>query len=346
MKSAVLVTTKNDSAGGRWPPITVVTPVYNGARYIASTIESVVRQEYPGLQYIVLDDGSTDGTAAVLSDYNGAIEVVSHINAGETYTVNRGVALARHDIVCVVNADDPVLPGLLRAGGEALGADPSLSAVYPDWVWIDAEGKKIREVATAEFDLRVLLEQHLCIVGPGAMFRRSHLGGDPVRDPQRRTSADFDFWLRLGLRGTVKRLPMTLATWRQHASGTSAAACNSDMARDKVALIEGFFSRDDLPPEIRNLQRQALSAAYHNAGMLGLRSTDVPALSYFVKSYLASPVWPPDVLGPQRRSLPHMLYAATQPLSGLLHAALGPLLPDHWSRRAVLEQRFGVRHEP
>lgn len=337
---------KNALVGGRRPPITVVTPVYNGARYIAATVESVLRQEYPGLQYIVLDDGSTDGTAAVLSAYGDAVEVVSHTNAGEARTVNRGVALARHDIVCIVNADDPILPGLLRAGAEALAAEPALAAVYPDWVWIDGEGKHIREVATAEFDLRVMLEQHLCIVGPGAMFRRSHLGGELVRDPRRRSSADFDFWLRLGLRGKVKRLPATLATWRQHASGTSAAGCNADMARDKVALIEAFFSRDDLTPEIRSLQRQALSAAYHNAGMLGLRSIDIPALSYFVRSYLAAPVWPANVFEPQRRSLPHMLYAATQPLSGLLHDAIGPLLPNRWSRRAVLEQRFGVRHEP
>ena len=327
------------------PPITVLTPVYNGARYISTTIESVLQQHYPRLEYLVLDDGSTDATAAILASFGDAVRVETHANCGEARTINRGLALASHDIIGIVNADDPILPGLLHEVGRAFGADPELSGVYPDWVWIDSDGAMIRKVVTYEFDLRVMLEQHLCIPGPGAHFRRSHLAGEPVRNPERRSSADFDFWLRLGSRGTIRRLPRTLATWRQHALGTSSAGCNPKMAEDKVAVVESFFARSDLPAEIRALEQQARSAAYHHAGMLGLRGAGIPAFTYFVRSFLSKPMWSSDIYHSQRRSLPHMLYAAAQPLSGRMHEAMGALLPERWGRRAVLEQRFGVEHD-
>src|SRR5262249_28967188 len=171
-------------------------------------------------------DGSQDETRSILSKYGGQINIVSHTNIGEARTVNRGVELATHDIICVVNSDDPVLPGLLRQAGQLFGHDPDLSAVYPDWLWMDSNGRTVKKVITHEFDLKIMLEQHFCIPGPGALFRRSHVSTEPVRDPERRSSADFDLWLRLGLRGKVRRIPATLATWRQHASSTSAAQCN------------------------------------------------------------------------------------------------------------------------
>jgi glycosyltransferase involved in cell wall biosynthesis len=328
------------------PPITVLTPVYNGARYISETIQSVLRQDYPSLEYIVLDDGSKDESAAIVTSFRDRVRFVSQLNTGEARTINRGVALASHDIICIVNADDPVLPGLLHRAGRTFERDSELSGAYPDWIWIDSKGRPVRNVVAHEFDLRVMLEQHLCIPGPGALFRRSHLAGEPARIPERRSSADFDFWLRLALRGKVCRLPATLATWRQHTLGTSSSGCNLKMAEDKVEVIRAFFSRSDLSPEIRTLERQALSAAYHNAGMLGLRGTDIPAFRYFIKSLLTKPIWPSDVYRSQRRSLPHMAYAAAQPFSGRMHEALTSLLPEYWARRAVLEQRFGVRHEP
>src|SRR5262245_27601038 len=86
------------------PPITVLTPVYNGAQYISDTVQSVLRQDYPRLEYIVLDDGSTDDSASIVTSFHGQVRFVSHTNMGEARTINRGVDLASHDIVCIVNA--------------------------------------------------------------------------------------------------------------------------------------------------------------------------------------------------------------------------------------------------
>ena len=324
------------------PPLTVVTPVYNGEAFIRETVASILAQDHPQAEHLVIDDGSTDGTLAHLDDFKGRVRIVSQENRGEAAAVNEGVRLASHDIVGVVNADDPVLPGLLSRVARAFAEDATLSAVYPDWQWIDAAGTTVRTVRTQEFQLRSMLEQHLCIPGPGAFFRRSHLRDARVRDPARRTSADFDFWLRLGLTGKVRRIPEVLATWRCHPAGTSSARRDAAMAHDRVAVVEAFFARDDLPQEVARLRSQALSAAYFSAGLLAVRSPGVPAVRYFVRSFLHKPVWPPGIAPSQRRSPAHMLYAACQPLSGALHEALSPLLPPRYRRLALLEQKFGV----
>lgn len=325
------------------PPLSVVTPVHNGADWIAETIDSVLGQQGVTIEHIVLDDGSTDATAAVLSRYAGRIRVARHGNLGEARTVNRGVAMASHEFVAVVNADDPVLPGWAAAMVVAMASDPSLAAAYPDWRRIDADGRTLGIVRTAAFSLEVAFGQHFCIPGPGAVFRPHLLGAEPVRDPTRGTSADFDLWLRLALRGAIRRVPRVLANWRQHAAGTSSRRRGRAMAEERIAVARAFLTRPDLPAGVRSLAGQGLSAAYVNAAMLGLRGRGIPALRYALASYWHCPRWSPGVLRAQRRSLPHLLYASAQPLSARLHRALSPLLPPRLGHAAMMAGRFGVR---
>ncbi len=324
------------------PPITIVTPVFNGAAWIGETLESVLAQDYSGeLEMIVLDDGSTDGTRDVLAPYaERGVRIVSHTNMGEARTVNRGAAMASHDLFAVVNADDPVLPGWASGMAEAFVADPDLSAAYPDWRRIDARGQLLDEVRTEEFDYTVLFAQHFCLVGPGAVLRLSHLRGAPVRDPARGTSSDYDLWLRLALHGHMRRVPRVLATWRRHAGGTSSAGRGRAMAADRIGTIRALLARADLPPDVRALGPMALSAAYLNAALLGLRAPGVPALRYAVLCFWHKPIWPARVVRQQRRSIPHLAYAVAQPVSGWLHEATSPLLPRQFRRSALLAENF------
>lgn len=327
------------------PPLSVVTPVYNGGAHIAETVASVLAQNYPDLDYVVVDDGSTDDTPARLASFSDRLRILRQENAGEAAAVNRGVAAAQHDIVGIVNADDPVLPGLLAAVGAAFAAEPSLVGVYPDWLKIDGAGRTIAEVRTPDFDRSVLVGQHCCIPGPGAFFRRSALAGEPVRDPALGTSGDYDFWLRLALRGEIRRIPRTLATWRLHPGGASAARCDADMARRMVDVVARFYGRPDVPADLRAIEDQAFSAAYFHAAMLAMRGGGIPAREFVLRSFWRKPRWPAGTLRQQRRSLPHILYILGQPWTGRAHALLGPLLPERFRREAVLGQRFGRRSD-
>ena len=323
------------------PALTVLTPVYNGAAWIRETVDSVLAQQGVEIEYIVLDDGSTDDIAEALAPYAGQLRFERHANMGEAATVNRGVALASHPLLAVVNADDPVLPGWAAAMVDAMDADPSLAAAYPDWCKTNAQGATLEVMRTAEFSMAVAFGQHFCIPGPGAVIRPALLGGEPMRDAARRTSSDFDLWLRLGLRGGIRRVPQVLVTWRQHPGGQSSAARGRAMAEDKLGTARAFLARPNLPPELRALAGQGLSAAYVNAAMLGLRAPGIPVLRYLLASYWHCPRWAPGVLRQQRRSLPHLLYAAAQPLAGWLHKLASPLLPRRFGHAAMQAQRFG-----
>lgn len=322
-------------------PVTVITPVYNGALYIAETIESVARQVPKPARHIIIDDGSTDDTAQILTAYADIVDVVTQANRGEAEAVNRGVSFAETDLVAVVNADDPVLPGWLETMMAVFNEKPNLCAAYPDWTMIGPNGAAVRTVRTHPFDLHVMLGQHLCIPGPGAVFRKSCVPDGVVRIAERGSSADFDFWLRIGLEGKVLRVPEILATWRSHQEGTSLAGGDIRMAHDKIGVMQVFFQRPSLPQEIAALKQQALSAAYFNAGILGLRNASIPSVRLFMRSLWCKFWWPRDVLPSQRRSALHMIYAASQPFSGFLHSAAGPILPKRFRLEALMSQSFG-----
>ncbi len=326
-------------------PVTIVTPVWNARDYVAETIVSVVAQLCEGDEYLVVDDGSTDGSAPILdrlAQVHG-FALIRQENAGEIGAINSAMARARHDLVCIVNADDPILPGLVATMRDLFAEDPELAAAYPDWRKIDAGGREISTVRTAEYDYEVMLAQHFCLPGPGAFFRRRAMRGEPVRDPAAHGVSDYDFWLRLGRTGAhIRRVPQVLATWRSHADGTTFSASGANLATAKVAVIERFFARSDLGPNLRALERQARSAAYYHAALLGLRMKGVPAWRYAMRSFAILPIWPKTVLETQRLSWPHLLYAAAQPLSGRVHRLVDPLLPARYRHARVISQTFGL----
>jgi glycosyltransferase involved in cell wall biosynthesis len=328
------------------PPVSIVTPVWNAAGFIEETITSVMSQLGDEDEYIIVDDGSTDGTEEVLASLQKTygFRLLKQANGGEGAAVNRGVEAASNDLVCVVNGDDPILPGLLTHMKETFRNEPELAAAYPDWLMIDEKGAILRTVRTIPYSYRTMLAEHFCIPGPGTFFRRSAFAGEPCRDPRAEGLSDFDCWLRLGCTGSgMRRVSEVLATWRSHPSGTTATMDGAKLARAKIELMTRFFARDDLPSGVRALEAQAFSAAYYHAALLGIRRSGVPSLRYAVASYRHKLVWPADVYPTQRRSLPHLLYAVTQPFSGWCHRLVDPFLPERFRRARVLSQTFGAQ---
>lgn len=325
--------------------MTIITPVWNARDYLAETVLSVMSQIQSGDQYIVVDDGSTDGSANILDQLalSQHFTLIRQKNTGESGAINAAMALAKHDLICIVNADDPILPGLVTTMRNVFASDPELAAAYPDWRKIDADGREISIVHTTEYDYAIMLAQHFCIPGPGSFFHRRVLGSEPVGDPTAYGVSDYDFWLRFGRSGArIRRIPIVLATWRLHAESTTFSANGVSLAKAKIAVIERFFARTDLDPHLRTLERQALSAAFYHAALLGLRMKGVPAWRYAVRSFKILPIWPNTVLKTQRRSWPHLLYAVTQPFSGALHRLVDPILPARYRHARVLMQTFGL----
>jgi glycosyltransferase involved in cell wall biosynthesis len=303
------------------PLVSIVTPAYKAAAHIEETAASVLAQDYFNLEYVVVDDGSPDDTAARLQRLaDPRLRVLRQSNAGEQQAVNRGVAEAQGEILGIVNADDPLLPGLVSAAVERLALDRGLAGVYPDWLKIDEEGRVLEVVRLREYDYGRMVKRHLCDIGPGCLFRRTALDGAPPRDPRFRYSGDFQQWLRLGLHHRFARLPRVLATWRLHAAGTSQAGLSPALAADKVAIVEDLFARADLPSAVRAHRREALSAAHFAAACLALHNPAIPGRHHMWRSLLAKPRWSPPDLPERRRTWRLVLFAlglpATRALAG------------------------------
>jgi glycosyltransferase involved in cell wall biosynthesis len=126
------------------PLVSIITPVYNGARFLDALIQSVQEQEYPQIEHIIVDDGSTDGEATidVLKKYPH-LRWWTRPNRGQYATMNEGLLAAQGEIVCFISADDVILPGAVSKAVTYLSVHPECGGVYGNYGFINAEGMKL-----------------------------------------------------------------------------------------------------------------------------------------------------------------------------------------------------------
>lgn len=247
------------------PLVTIITPAYNRASFLDETVNSVLSQDYPHIEYIVLDDGSTDHTKQVMEKYRDRVHFESHTNLGETRTVNKGFAMARGEIICVINSDDPMRSGAVREGVQALQSDPEALAAYPDWDEIGPDSALIRRMQLPDYDIENMLVGFNVSIGPGVFIRRSAIERFGMRDPQLKYVGDLEFWHRLALRGRLIHIPKVLATHRVHPDATSVTDRGARMADELVGMVHKIYSVDGIPFTIQRLRHKVLSNAHNVA---------------------------------------------------------------------------------
>jgi glycosyltransferase involved in cell wall biosynthesis len=270
------------------PQISVVTAVYNGEKYLQEVIESVLSQHHDDFEYIVVNDGSTDGTAGILEKHLSAnpdrLTVLSQSNSGEAEAVNNGINLARGEFVVIVSADDPLLPGHLAKLSQVLHDNVAVVVAYPDWEVIDENGNPTRIVITLDYDVRALVGDFVCIPGPGAMIRRSAIPEAGLRNSDYRFVSDYDAWLRLALIGPFQRVPEVLAQYRIHPGQATSTGRGRSMADEIEAVIRRFFASQVLPEEIAVMRRRAEGFAAYYAGLQALRSAGTGGKRRMIRS--------------------------------------------------------------
>ena len=133
----------------QYPLVSIVTPCFNSVEFIERTIRSVLDQDYPRLEYIVMDGGSTDGTVAILEQYRDRLTFVSARDGGAADAINRGFARASGSIFAWLNADDKYVAGAVSAAVSALASAPEAAAVYGEGLWTDSNDKPLSPYPTA-----------------------------------------------------------------------------------------------------------------------------------------------------------------------------------------------------
>lgn len=254
------------------PTVSLVIPAYNHARYVSEAVRSVLAQDYPCLELIVIDDGSTDDTVSVLGQLGDGFHWESHSNVGQSRTLARGWARAKGEILAYLSADDVLFPGAVSASVAALMAHPEAVVAYCDFNLIDPQSRFVRKIALPEYCYRRMLETVSCPIGPGAFFRHSAYLETGPWNPNYRQMPDYDFWLRMGLRGDFLHLPQVLAGFRVHENSQTYSVTSEERAAEPVLIVSGVLNEraaKDIDGKVRN---RALASAHLVSAQLHLRA--------------------------------------------------------------------------
>lgn len=241
------------------PLVSVVTPTFNQAAYLEQTIKSVLAQDYPFIDYTVIDGASTDGTQAILSRYADRLRVVSEPDHGQADAINKGFRLAQGSIMGWLNSDDLYLSGAISAVVRFFQTHPKINFVYGDVLAMDARNH-LYGVRThvRQTDYRDLVMRGDFIVQPAAFWRSSLWRAIGELDTSLHYTLDYDYWLRSAQQFELRYIPVCLAAERLHSSAKTARGGAARLL--ELASLGHRYGQTQLPLSFRG-QAAAESAA-------------------------------------------------------------------------------------
>ncbi len=221
------------------PLVTIVTPTLNMGHFLEETIQSVLRQDYPKLEYIIIDGGSTDGTLDVLRKYQGQLQFYSAADGGTADAINRGFQKASGAILAYLNADDTYLPGAVSTGVRHLMKRPDIAGIYGNAYWVDIGGRTLGRYPTRDFQPSLLM-QECFICQPASFVRREAIEAVNFLNADLRYAFDYDLWIRLAKKYSLRRVDEFLATSRMH-EGNKTFSGRKPAFEETIRLLTMHF---------------------------------------------------------------------------------------------------------
>ena len=207
------------------PLVSVVTPSYNQASFLEFTIRSVLEQNYPNIEYILVDGGSTDGSVDIIQRYADRFAWwISEKDRGQTDAINKGFARAKGDILAWLNSDDTYEPHAISDAVELLQGRPDVGLVYGDANFIDENGCIIGRFPAAQTNYRRLRRGYVHIPQQASFWRSDLWKKVGPLDPSFYFAMDYDLWVRLAAQASVQYTPRLWANFRLHTQGKTVAA--------------------------------------------------------------------------------------------------------------------------
>lgn len=228
------------------PRVTIITPSFNQAPYLEATIQSVLSQDYPHIEYMIVDGGSSDGSVDIIKEYEARLAWwVSEKDKGQTDAINKGFARAKGEILAWINSDDTYEPGAVNAAVKYLQEHPEVGMVYGDCNFINESGRVIGKFSSAQTNYRLLRQGYVHIPQQTMFFRVDLWNQVGPLDPSFYFAMDYDLWTRIAAGAEIKYVPQTWANFRLHTSGKTIAAddrCWPEMIRVHYRDGGSFFS--------------------------------------------------------------------------------------------------------
>lgn len=231
--------TSSSPSGTEVPLVSIITPSYNHAQFIDATIRSVVEQDYPNLEYIIIDGGSTDGSQEIIRSWAERFPArlvywVSEPDRGQTDAINKGFSRARGEILAWLNSDDTYQPEAVSRAAQYLIEHPKVGLVYGDANLIDQAGEIIGKFPARQTDYRRLRRGYVHIPQQAAFFRTDLWHKVGPLDPTFYFAMDYDLWVRLASQAPIHYVAQPWANFRLHSQGKSVVAddrCWPEMLR-------------------------------------------------------------------------------------------------------------------
>jgi glycosyltransferase involved in cell wall biosynthesis len=207
------------------PLVSIVTPSYNQAGFLKSTILSVLGQDYPNIEYLIVDGGSTDGSVDIIRRHENRLAWwVSEKDKGQTDAINKGFSRARGQILAWLNSDDTYEPNAVREAVEFLLQRPDVGMVYGDANFINGEGRVIGRFPAAPTNYQRLRRGYVHIPQQSSFWRAALWEQVGPLDPSFYFAMDYDLWMRLSRTTPLLYTRRLWANFRLHSGGKSVAA--------------------------------------------------------------------------------------------------------------------------
>jgi glycosyltransferase involved in cell wall biosynthesis len=207
------------------PLVSIVTPSYNQQRFLENTILSVLDQDYPHLEYIVVDGGSTDGSVEVIQKYQDRLsDWISEPDQGQTDAINKGFSLSQGEIMAWINSDDLYAPGAISAAVNFLQENPQVGMVYGDTDLIDENGRIVGRFNARPTSYGRLMRGGVYIPQPAAFWRRDLWESVGPLDSGFYFAMDYDLWVKFSKVTKIQYHPELWASFRIHSGGKTTVS--------------------------------------------------------------------------------------------------------------------------
>lgn len=243
------------------PLVSVITPSFNQARFISAAMESVHRQAYPELEYLVIDGASTDTSPEIIQEQSDRLTWwVSEPDQGQADAVNKGILRSKGDIIGWLNSDDLFFPGTVRSAVNAFREHPEAGIVFGNAVSADAAGRLLNPL---EFGPRTLADllQFQMICQPAVFMKRSVLFKAGLLNSSYHFFLDHELWIRMAQIAPLVHIPEFWAVSRYHPDAknvTLASRCGNEIYR----ILAWAEAQTDLHQILKEERKKIMAGAY------------------------------------------------------------------------------------
>jgi glycosyltransferase involved in cell wall biosynthesis len=271
------------------PLVSIITPSFNQVAYLEQAIRSVLEQDYPAVEYFIVDGGSTDGSVELIQKYAARLAWwVSEKDDGQGDAINKGLRRANGEIVAWLNSDDYYLPGAVAEAVAALQATPQAGLVYGNAFSIDPAGRQTKTFVFPSYGLIDLMAFRI-VCQPAVFMRRSVLEQAGHLDLTYHYMLDHHLWLRIAKHAPVLHVSSVWAAARYHPAAKNVVQAPA-FGRETLRLLEWMKSQPDFAPLVARHRHKIEAGAYRlNARYLLDGDLPGPALGSYAHALLRDP---------------------------------------------------------